>query len=84
MLVDGGPAGRWAAGMLAAAADLSAPHLVMFEAANVLRRHQLARIITADQAAQATPTSRTFRSSSGPTNRWPGGNNVKPSPGRRG
>jgi len=53
MLVDGGPAGRWATTALTAASDLLAPHLALFEAANILRRHQLAGLITADQAAQA-------------------------------
>jgi len=52
-LVDGGPSGRWATGVLEAAGDLLAPHLAVFEAANILRRHQLANLITADQAAQA-------------------------------
>lgn len=53
VLVDGGPAGQWATSVLAAAAGLLAPHLALFEAANILRRHQLAQLITADQAAQA-------------------------------
>ena len=53
MLVDGGPAGQWATSALTAASDLLAPHLGLFEAANILRRHQLADLITADQAAQA-------------------------------
>ncbi len=53
MLVDGGPAGQWATRALTAASDLLAPHLALFEAANILRRHQLAELITADQAAQA-------------------------------
>ncbi len=52
VLVDGGPVGRWAAVMLASA-ELVAPHLVLFEAANILRRHELARQISADQSAQA-------------------------------
>lgn len=52
LLVDGGPAGQWATSILTPA-DLLAPHLAVFEAANILRRHQLANIITSDQAAQA-------------------------------
>jgi len=52
-LVDDGPSGRWATRVLEAAGDLLAPHLAVFEAANILRRHQLANLITADQAAQA-------------------------------
>lgn len=53
MLVDGGSAGQWATSVLTAASGLLAPHLAMFEAANILRSHQLARIISDDQAAQA-------------------------------
>lgn len=53
LLVDGGPAGRWATTVLAPATGLLAPHLALFEASNILRRHQLAQIITSDQAAQA-------------------------------
>jgi predicted nucleic acid-binding protein len=53
MLVDGGAAGQWATNELAAASDLQAPHLALFEAANILRRHQVAGLITADQASQA-------------------------------
>ena len=53
LLVDGGPAGEWATSVLSAAKDLLAPHLALFEAANILRRHELAQIITPDQAVQA-------------------------------
>ncbi len=53
MLVDGGSSGQWATGVLEGAGDLLAPHLGLFEAANILRRHQLASLITADQAEQA-------------------------------
>ncbi len=52
MLIDGGPAGRWAAGAFEGH-DLLAPHLAVFEAANILRRHEVAGVISADQAAQA-------------------------------
>lgn len=52
LLVDSGPAGQWAARQLSGA-DLLAPHLVVFEAANVLRRHESASLISADLAAQA-------------------------------
>jgi predicted nucleic acid-binding protein len=52
LLVDGGPAGQWATSTLHGCA-LVAPHLVLFEAANILRRHELADLISADQAAQA-------------------------------
>ena len=53
LFVDGGPAGQWATSTLSGATDLLAPHLVMFEAANILRRHEVADLITRDQAAQA-------------------------------
>jgi predicted nucleic acid-binding protein len=52
VLVDSGPAGTWAADALEDS-DLSAPHLMPFEAANILRRHEAAGLITADHAAQA-------------------------------
>lgn len=52
-LVDGGAAGDWASRELSAAGNLYAPHLALFEAANILRRHELAQMITADQAAHA-------------------------------
>lgn len=52
LLVDGGAAGQWTATALRGR-DLVAPHLVVFEAANILRRHELAGLISTDQAAQA-------------------------------
>jgi predicted nucleic acid-binding protein len=52
LLLDAGPDGRWAYDALAGA-ELAAPSLLPFEAANIIRRHQLARLISADQAAQA-------------------------------
>ena len=52
LLLDAGPDGRWATDALAGT-DLAAPHLLTFEAANIIRRHELAALITADQAAQA-------------------------------
>jgi predicted nucleic acid-binding protein len=52
LLLDGGPNGRWVAETLAGA-DLTAPSLVGFETANIIRRHELAGLISADQAAQA-------------------------------
>lgn len=52
MLTDGGPAGRWASGALSGS-RLAAPTLLGFEAANILRRHELAGLISSDQAAQA-------------------------------
>lgn len=52
VLVDAGPAGRWAAAEITGT-ELIAPHLAVFEAANVLRRHELAGLISSDQAVQA-------------------------------
>ena len=52
LLVDAGADGRWVTDALAGA-DLAAPSLLRFEAANILRRHQLANLISTDQAAQA-------------------------------
>jgi predicted nucleic acid-binding protein len=51
-LVDAGPAGRWATAAITGT-ELIAPHLAVFEVANVLRRHELAGLIGGDQAAQA-------------------------------
>lgn len=52
LLIDGGPDGKWATEALSGA-DLAAPSLVDFETANILRRQELAGLISADQAAQA-------------------------------
>ncbi|HEY9302946.1 MAG TPA: type II toxin-antitoxin system VapC family toxin [Mycobacterium sp.] len=51
-LLDAGDAGTWAASLLAGA-DLSAPALMPFECANIIRRHELSGLVSADQAAQA-------------------------------
>lgn len=51
LLLDAGWDGRWATDALTAN-DPAAPHLLTFEAANIIRRHELAALITADQAAQ--------------------------------
>lgn len=52
LLLDSGPDGRWAASTLAGG-DLAAPDLLPFEVANIVRRHELAGAITADQATLA-------------------------------
>ena len=52
LLLDGGADGRWATEAISGA-DLVAPALVEFEAANIIRRHELAGLVGADQAAQA-------------------------------
>ncbi len=52
ILLDSGPDGRWATDALNDA-DLAAPNLLPFEAANIIRRFELAGVISADQAAQA-------------------------------
>ena len=52
VLLDGGPDGRWATEAITEA-ELLAPALASFEAANVIRRHELAGLVSGDQAAQA-------------------------------
>lgn len=52
VLLDGGPDGRWASAAIKES-DLLAPSLAIFEAANVIRRQELAGSIGADQSAQA-------------------------------
>ena len=52
LLLDGGPDGRWVTQALAGA-DLAAPSVVAFETANIIRRHELAGVVSSDQAAQA-------------------------------
>ena len=51
-LVDSGPVGTWADHLLASD-DLAAPHLMLVEAANVLRRAAIAGEISADAATLA-------------------------------
>ena len=52
LLLDEGPDGSWATEALSGA-DLAAPALVAFETANIIRRHELADLVSGDQAAQA-------------------------------
>lgn len=52
LLLDSGKDGAWAADTCRGAA-LAGPALVRFEAANIVRRSESARLISADQAAQA-------------------------------
>ncbi len=52
LLLDNGSAGQWATETITGS-DLAAPSLVEFESANIIRRHELAGIVSADQAAQA-------------------------------
>lgn len=52
LLLDSGPDGRWATEVLAGS-NLAAPDLVGFEVANIIRRHELADLVSTDQAAQA-------------------------------
>lgn len=51
-LVDGGPEGQWAEREVERA-QLAAPHLLMVEVTNILRRAARARQITEDSAAMA-------------------------------
>lgn len=52
LLLDEGSDGRWATQVLTGV-DLAAPSLISFECANIIRRHELAGLVSADQAAQA-------------------------------
>lgn len=52
LLLDGGPDGRWATDVLLGA-ELTAPALVAFECADIVRRQVIAGRVGADQAAQA-------------------------------
>lgn len=52
LLLDSGTDGRWAADALAGA-DLAAPSLLAFESSNIIGRHEIAGLVSADQAAQA-------------------------------
>jgi predicted nucleic acid-binding protein len=52
LLLDSGPDGQWVAQSLESS-EISAPTLVTYETANVIRRHELAGQISPDQSAQA-------------------------------
>ncbi|HYP44591.1 MAG TPA: type II toxin-antitoxin system VapC family toxin [Propionibacteriaceae bacterium] len=52
ILLDAGSDGAWATQALAGAHVL-APSLLSFECANIIRRHELARLVSPDQAVQA-------------------------------
>lgn len=52
VLLDSGSAGEWAVSTLAGSV-LAAPHLIDYEVSNIIRRHELARLVSSDQAAQA-------------------------------
>lgn len=52
LLLDGGPDGQWVTEALSGA-ELLAPALAVFEAANIIRRYDVAGHVSADQAAQA-------------------------------
>jgi predicted nucleic acid-binding protein len=52
LLLDDGAAGRAAARRMSGPM-LAAPELLPFEVSNIIRRHELAELIGADQAAQA-------------------------------
>jgi predicted nucleic acid-binding protein len=51
-LVDSGTDGRWAEALLASG-PLAAPHLLMVESANILRRSAASGAISAEQASMA-------------------------------
>ena len=52
MLLDSGADGRWATAAMTGA-DLVAPDIVGCESANIIRRHELAGLVSPDQSAQA-------------------------------
>lgn len=52
LILDSGADGRWATNALVGT-DLAAPSLLPFEVANIVRRNELSKLISADQAAQA-------------------------------
>jgi predicted nucleic acid-binding protein len=52
LLLDSGPDGQWVAHTIDSG-DITAPTLVTYETANVIRKHELSGQISADQAAQA-------------------------------
>lgn len=52
LLLDGGADGQWATRALTGE-SLAAPALLAFEAANIIRRFELAGTVSADQASQA-------------------------------
>lgn len=52
LLLDAGPVGQWVAKAISGA-ELAAPSLLPFECSNIIRRHELAGLVSADQAAQA-------------------------------
>ena len=52
LLLDAGPGGQWVAEAISGA-QLAAPSLLPFECSNIIRRHELAGLVSADQAAQA-------------------------------
>jgi predicted nucleic acid-binding protein len=52
LLLDGGPDGQWVTHTVDSA-TITAPTLVAYETANVIRRHELSGQVSPDQAAQA-------------------------------
>ena len=52
LLLDSGPDGEWVT-QTVGAGQIAAPSLMQYETANVIRRHEIAGHVSADQAAQA-------------------------------
>jgi predicted nucleic acid-binding protein len=52
LLLDSGPDGEWVS-VFVRGAELGAPTLLGYETANIISRHELAGLISPDQAAQA-------------------------------
>ncbi len=52
LLLDGGPDGQWVADTITSG-QIAAPALISYEAADVIRRHEITGQISSDQASQA-------------------------------
>jgi predicted nucleic acid-binding protein len=65
LLLDSGPDGQWATECLSGA-ELFAPSLLPYQYANIIRRHELAGLVSADQAAQSHADLGDL-----PVNMWP-------------
>jgi predicted nucleic acid-binding protein len=52
LLLDAGPHGQWVTDAVSGA-ELAAPSLLRFECSNIIRRHELAGLVSTDQAVQA-------------------------------
>jgi predicted nucleic acid-binding protein len=53
LLLDSGPDGQWVTHTIDSGSIITAPTLVTYETANVIRKHELSGQVSPDQAAQA-------------------------------